>query len=163
MSFATRLSAPASGRQLDLGLGILRTVAGLIFTVHGAQKLFVFGFDGVAGAFAGMGVPFASLVGPGVALLEFVGGLALIGGLLTRPVSLLLAANMIGALLLVHLPAGFFLPNGYEFVLALLGATVTLAVTGPGRFSLDARLVGSGANGGETVTPVKTGAIRRAA
>lgn len=159
MRIATRLTAPASGRQLDLGLGILRTVAGLIFTVHGAQKLFVFGFDGVAGAFAGMGVPVPGLIGPGVALLEFFGGLALIAGLLARPAALLLGANMLGALFLVHLPAGFFLPNGYEFVLALLGALATVAVAGPGRFSLDARLFGRG----ETVTPVRTGAIRRAA
>ena len=158
MSFATRLSAPASGRQLDLGLGILRTVAGLIFTVHGAQKLFVFGFDGVAGAFAGMGVPLPGLVGPGVALLEFVGGVALITGFLTRPAALLLAANMIGALLLVHLPAGFFLPNGYEFVLALLGAVVTLAVTGPGRFSLDALLSGRGAKVNSEVHPIRRAA-----
>src|SRR6185437_10437103 len=151
MSFATRLSTPASGRQLDLGLGILRTVAGLIFTVHGAQKLFVFGFDGVAGAFAGMGVPLPGLVGPGVALLEFFGGLALIAGFLTRPVALLLAANMIGALLLVHLPAGFFLPNGYEFVLALLGAAATIAITGAGRWSLDERLFGRRASGSSDV------------
>ena len=158
MSFATRLSAPASSRQLDLGLGILRTVAGLIFTVHGAQKLFVFGFDGVAGAFAGMGVPLPGLVGPGVALLEFFGGVALITGFLTRPAALLLAANMIGALLLVHLPAGFFLPNGYEFVLALLGAVVTLAVTGPGRFSLDALLSGRGAKVNSEVQPIRRAA-----
>lgn len=142
MSFTTRLAAPASRRQVDAGLAILRTVTGLVFAVHGAQKLFVFGFDGVAGAFAGMGVPLAGLVGPAVALLEFFGGLALIVGLLTRPAALLLAANMLGALLLVHLPAGFFLPNGYEFVLALLGAAAALAVTGAGRWSLDARLLG---------------------
>jgi len=158
MNITTRLTAPTSGRQLALGLGILRIVTGLIFAVHGGQKLFVFGFDGVAGAFAGMGVPLAGLVGPAVALLEFFGGLALIAGFLTRPVALLLAATMLGALLLVHLPAGFFLPNGYEFVLALLGAAATLAVTGAGRWSLDGRLFGRRAFGDRDVQPIRRAA-----
>ena len=133
-----RLTAPTSARQLDLGLTILRAVTGLIFAVHGGQKLFVFGFDGVAGAFGQMGVPLAGLVGPAVALLEFFGGLALIAGLLTRPVAVGLAATMLGAVFIAHLPAGFFLPNGYEFVLMLFGAAATLAVTGAGGWSLDA-------------------------
>jgi putative oxidoreductase len=158
MSITTRLAAPTSGRQLDLGLGILRIVAGLIFAVHGGQNLFVFGFDGFAVAFAGMGVPFAGVVGPAVALLEFFGGLALIAGFLTRPAALLLAANMLGALLLVHLPAGFFLPNGYEFVLALLGAVATLAMTGAGRWSLDERLFGSPVPVSSDVQPIRRAA-----
>jgi len=137
-----RVIAPASTRQLNLGLTILRVVAGVIFAAHGGQKLFVFGLDGVAGGFAQMGVPLAGLVGPAVALFEFAGGLALVAGLLTRPVALGLAAVMLGALFLVHLPAGFFMPNGYEFVLALFGAAAALAVTGAGEWSLDARLAG---------------------
>jgi putative oxidoreductase len=71
-------------------------------------------------------------------MLEFFGGLAIIAGLLVRPVAVALAATMLGALVLVHLPNGFFLPNGYEFVLALFGAAATLGVTGGGAWSLDA-------------------------
>jgi putative oxidoreductase len=48
---------------------------------------------------------------------------------------------MAGAILLVHLPAGFFNPNGIEFPLALLGASLALALMGPGRLSLDHTLV----------------------
>ena len=133
-----RLTAPASARQADLGLLLLRLTTGTVLAAHGARKLFVFGFDGVSGAFAGMGVPAAAIVGPAVAMLEFFGGLALVFGLLTRVAGLALAANMLGALFLVHAPNGFFLPNGYEFVLALFGGAAALAVTGAGGFSLDA-------------------------
>ena len=122
----------------DLGLAVLRVITGTIFIAHGAQKLFVYGFDGVAGGFAQMGVPFPAVVGPMVGLLEFFGGLALITGLLTRLAGAGLAINMLGAFLIVHLPAGFFLPNGYEFVMLLAASTSALALTGAGRYSIDA-------------------------
>lgn len=85
-----------------------------------------------------MGVPLPQIAGPATALVEFFGGLALIAGLLTRLASLGLAATMLGAIALVHVAGGFFAPNGIEFPLALLGAAITLAISGAGRFSLDA-------------------------
>jgi len=122
----------------DLGLTVLRVITGTIFVAHGAQKLFVYGLDGVAGGFAQMGIPFPTIVGPLVGIVELFGGLALIAGLLTRLAGAGLAVNMLGAFLLVHLPAGFFLPNGYEFVMMLGASAITLTLTGAGRYSIDA-------------------------
>lgn len=143
----------------DLGLAVLRVITGTIFLAHGAQKLFVYGFDGVAGGFAQMGVPFPAVVGPMVGLLEFFGGLALIAGLLTRLAGVGLAINMLGAFLLVHAKAGFFLPNGYEFVMMLAASAMTLTLTGAGRYSIDSLL---GRRRLEAV-PVQPRELRRAA
>ena len=130
----------ASPAQISLGLLALRLVTGLVFIAHGAQKVFVYGFDGVAGSFAGLGIPMAGLVGPAVALVELLGGLALVAGLLTRLAGAGLAVVMLGAVLIAHLAGGFFLPTGYEFALTLFGASLALAATGAGQFSLDALL-----------------------
>lgn len=127
-----------SDPQLNIALTIIRLVVGAIFVAHGGQKLFVYGLDGVAGGFAQMGVPFASFMGPFIGFVEFFGGIALILGLLTRFASLGLFSTMIGAMVLVHLPNGFFAPNGVEFPLALAGAALALAITGAGAYSIDA-------------------------
>ena len=150
-----RLTALTSPRQLDLGLTLLRVVAGVIFAAHGGQKLFVYGLDGVAGSFGQMGVPLAGLVGPLVAFVEFFGGLALVAGLFTRLAGVGLAAVMLGAMALVHAPAGFFAPNGIEFPLMLFGSAVMLAVTGAGRWSLDA-LLGRTARAADVTTTGRT-------
>ncbi len=154
------LFSSASNRQINIGLTILRLAVGVIFVAHGGQKIFVFGFDGLGAAFGQMGIPMAGIVGPFVGLVELLGGLALITGLLTRLASLGLASTMVVAIFLVHLKSGFFNPAGIEFPLSLLGSTALLAITGSGAWSIDA-LIGARNKPAEAV-PAET-KLRRAA
>lgn len=127
----------ASPIQQQFGIAILRILAGVVFVAHGAQKIFVFGFGGVGGAFAQMGVPMPTVMGPLIGLIELFGGVALIVGLFTRVAAILLACDMLGAIVLVHAAGGFFLPRGLEFVLMLFAAAITLLFAGPGALSVD--------------------------
>jgi putative oxidoreductase len=119
------------------GLTILRAVVGIVFFVHGGQKLFIYGFGGVAGLMDQIGIPAPMLSAVVVTAVEFLGGAALAIGLFTRWAAIPLAINMLVAILTVHLKAGFFLPNGYEFALTLLGANIALALAGPGEAAID--------------------------
>jgi putative oxidoreductase len=120
------------------GLTVLRIVVGMVFLVHGSQKLLVMGFGGVAGFLSSLGVPAPGLFAVIVTLVEVLGGLALILGLLTRLAAILLALDMLVAILTVHLPNGFFASDGgYEFPLVLVASCVALAVAGAGEAALD--------------------------
>lgn len=120
--------------QSNAGFGALalRVPVGIIFMAHGAQKLFGwfggYGLEGTGQWMASIGL------GPGVlmALLagsaEFFGGLFILLGLLTRPAAASLAVTMLVAIFAVHFENGLFMSNnGYEFGLALLAASVSLA------------------------------------
>ncbi len=124
-------------RKQDLALGLLRVMVGIIFLAHGYQKLFVWGFHGVAGGFAQLGIPLPTLSAYLATFAEFFGGLALLLGLRTRLAAIPVGFTMLVALLQVHLKGGFFLPSGSEYVLMLLAANVALVLGGGGAFALD--------------------------
>ena len=127
--------------KADLAMTIIRVIVGIAFFAHGWQKVFTFGFEGTGGFFESLGIPAAGFFAIVVSLLELLGGLALILGIGTRIVGLLLAIDMLVALLVVHLPNGFFVSeNGYELVLILGTASLAFAITGASSISLDNRL-----------------------
>jgi len=127
----------------SIGLTVLRVVLGVVFIAHGAQK-FAQGIPNVTQGFAGMGVPLAEVAAPVVAGLELVGGVLLVAGVATPVVGLLLVVDIVVAGLLAHATAGFFAQDGgFEYVLVLAVASLAVALTGPGRFSVDALVLRS--------------------
>ncbi len=136
-------------RALVVAPLLLRLSLAAIFFAHGAQKLFgLFGGGGLAGTatgFQALGLRPAFFLAVVAALVEFFGALLLFLGLLTRPVALALAFEMLFALFAVHAANGFFLNwscaagrgHGFEYNLVLIGSLLALAVLGPGRASVD--------------------------
>ena len=140
MNFST-LFTPASGTAKDVLLLVARVALGVVFLAHGLQKILTWEMSGTTAAFEGMGVPAPGLAAWFAAIVETAGGAALILGLLTPLFAALLTLNMVGALVVVHLPFGIWvMDNGYELVLALAAGAVALIAAGAGRFSVDAVL-----------------------
>lgn len=119
------------------GIALIRWMVAIAFLMHGGQKIFVYGFGGVTASFANMGIPAPSITGVIVPLVEFGCGLALLAGAFTRWAAALLAIDMLGAVALVHLRNGFFLPGGFEYALTMLVLSVALVLTGPGELAID--------------------------
>jgi len=141
MNIKTILS-PSPGRY-DLALAIIRIVVGFTFLMHGWQKMFMMGLEGVGGFFGSLGIPAAGFMAIVVTLLELLGGLALMLGLGTRIVGALLAADMLVAMFTVHISNGFFVSNGgVELVLLLLAVCLSFVIAGAGSLSVDSRLSG---------------------
>ena len=131
------MNGEALSRWQGWGITVLRITVGIVFLAHGGQKLFVFGFDNVAGFMGKIGVPAPMLAAIVVSLVEFLGGAALVVGAFTRWAAAPLAITMLVAITTVHLKAGFFLPAGYEFALTLFSANMALVLLGSGEASVD--------------------------
>lgn len=123
----------------DVAPFLIRVVVGLVFAMHGYQKL-QGGIDGFAGFLGGLGFPAAGLLAVLVVVAELGGGILLILGAFTHWTAKVLVVVSVVALVAVHLPNGFFLPGGYEYILVLLAASASLVLSGPGRWSVDGSL-----------------------
>ena len=123
---------------------LVRVATGLFFVPHGMQKLFGLWGGNMAGTikgFAAQGLEPAAFWAYYIGCLEFVGGLLLTIGLLTRPVAALFAGFMFVAAFHVHIKIGWFWPQrGMEVPLYLLLMCLAILVRGGGPLSLDRRL-----------------------
>ena len=132
----------ALSRYSPYALAALRIMTGLLFIPHGTQKLFAW----PASEYFPEPVPLVSLMGV-AGVLELIGGLLIVLGLLTRPVAFVLSGFMAVGYFMVHAPQNFF-PAVNLGDAAILFCFVYLYIffAGPGAFSLDGMLRPSAAN-----------------
>jgi putative oxidoreductase len=131
--------APVQRALAPLVEPVLRVATGLLLVPHGAQKLFGafggYGLEATGQWFQSIGYPASAALAVG--LIEFVGGLALAAGLLTR-----VAAGFIAGFLFVavlqHSGAGFFWnEGGFEYPLLWGLLALGFVIRGGGKYSVD--------------------------
>ena len=138
-----KLFVPALGiiyeKLAPLGWPLVRVAAGVMLVPHGAMKLFG-GMAGTIGFFSQIGLEPAALLAWYVALLEFVGGILLAAGFLTR----IVAAQIVGLLAVavtVHWSNGFaWTQGGYEYPLMWGAIALAILFRGAGPLSIDSLL-----------------------
>lgn len=138
------------GTTDTLGPLLVRLALGAVIFAHGAQKALGwfggYGWTGTIGFFTTqLGVP--AVIATLVILGEFLGAIGLVTGTLTRIAAAGIAIIMVGALLMVHVPHGFFMNwsgtqagEGVEFGILATAMALSLVVTGAGRWSVDRAL-----------------------
>jgi len=125
-------------RFRDFAPTVLRVVTGVTFAVHGWQKVDQMGLPAVTGMVAGLGFPVPVVFAVLLIAAELGGGILLVLGAFTRLAAKSLIIVSLVALFGVHFPNGFSLANGgYEYILLLLAASVSLALSGAGKWSVD--------------------------
>lgn len=139
MTFLTATMSD-DARNADIAAFILRAVTGAFFLVHGLAKLIVFTPAGTAGYFRSIGLP--GVLGYLTMVLEIAGGIALILGIATRYVSLVLAGTLLGAAWFGHGGNGFTFSNpggGWEYPVLWAAVMLALALLGDGAWALGRR------------------------
>ncbi|MGO4349734.1 DoxX family protein [Paenibacillus sp. MCAF9] len=129
--------------NIALGLLVVRVVVGLLFVGHGAQKLFGwfggYGPKGTGGWMESIGIKPGVAMAVAAGLMELIGGLLFVAGLLTPLAAVLIVLTMLGAIVKVHAPNGIWATaNGYEYNLVLVAIAIGIALTGAGEYSIDA-------------------------
>ena len=109
----------------------IRASIGAIFIVHSLKK-----FDpGWQEWLISIGIP-PEMQLP-IALAEFIGGVLLIAGVLTRITGVVFSVILLGAIFHIRWENGFFVSKGgWEWDLVMLAAMLAVIVTGPGRASI---------------------------
>jgi putative oxidoreductase len=119
-----------------LGALILRLALGLSMTVHGYQKVVPHGaLNHYAHYIVTLGIPY--WLGYVSAFTEFVGGMLLVIGLLTRFAAALVAINMLVALFTAGIHQGFGI---YNYIIALVAIAIMLMSYGAGAMALDRKI-----------------------
>ncbi len=128
--------------DINLGMAILRVAAGVTMAMHGYAKVFKGGkLPGVAGWFDSMGMKPGKIHAPLAAFTEIGAGIGLAVGFLTPLMALAFVGLMTVAGVTVHIKNGFMILNeGWEYVFILAIIAVTIAVVGPGEWSIDGAL-----------------------
>ena len=124
-----------------------RVILGCVMFPHGAQKLFGwfggFGFTNTMTYFTQtVGLPW--IIAFLIIIGESLGSLGLIVGFFTRLSALGLICIMVGAIITVHIPNGFFMNwfgkqagEGFEYHLLVIGMSIPLLISGGGKYSVD--------------------------
>ncbi|MFB3240239.1 DoxX family protein [Aeromonas salmonicida] len=124
-------------KMRDMALLVGRVLLALMFVMAGWSK--IGGYTGTQGYMEAMGVPGFML--PLVILLELGGGLAVVLGLFTRSIAVLLAGFTLMAAFIFHYqPADQMQMLMFMKNVSVAGGFLALAAAGAGAFSLDARL-----------------------
>jgi putative oxidoreductase len=131
--------------EASTGLVIARLILGTLIVAHGSQKLLGwfggYGLTGTGGFFEQLGFRPGRAFAAAASLGEITAGILLVLGFLGPIGPALLLSVMIVAAVSVHWNNGLFATNnGIEVPLLYATAALTLALTGPGAYSLDAVL-----------------------